>query len=209
MEATAGQDSSSAPRNQMASAVRPADSAGPAIWMGASDGLRREEDVVERVFEFGEEVLPGDAAPIEAERAGRVQCLLPAANRLKFNACLRLIAGPADRFEQLRDLVSPFDRILKRDSRFLQAALGRDHAAFPLSTEATPRIRHLIQKGFRGHCSRCWSSDLAGCACRPARLQSLRRRARPLENSQSISFSSRVLPSQRRSIMPNAPVEPG
>ena len=94
----------------MASAVRPADSAGPSDLDGRIGGLRREEDVVDRVFEFGEEVLPGDAAPIEAERAGRVQCLLPTSQRLKFNACFRFGAGPADGLEQVWDFVSPFDR---------------------------------------------------------------------------------------------------
>jgi len=39
---------------------------------GRIRGLRREENVVDGVFELGEEVLPGNAAPIESERTRRV-----------------------------------------------------------------------------------------------------------------------------------------
>ena len=56
---------------------------------GSIDGLRREEDVFGGVFEFGEEFVPGDSTSIEAEGTGGVECLLPAAQRLKFDACLR------------------------------------------------------------------------------------------------------------------------
>ena len=63
----AGHACSVAPRNQMASAVRPADSAGPAIRIGGSSRFRREESFIDGAIEKRKKFFPLDGAAIETE----------------------------------------------------------------------------------------------------------------------------------------------
>ncbi len=101
-----GQARSLAWRNQIASKLEPADSSGPMIWMGAwrDSGAKSVSSAMRCRDESGGE---GDAAAFKIERGEFVECALPLAAGLEFDAVELAGDGPAGCIEDLVEGRSP------------------------------------------------------------------------------------------------------